>query len=76
MPNEHEELFNQVRDNLKNVSDNFNYSLLVNPMDSYPVVYTVNQDGSKNFKPQYLLGKDLTEPQIKYLYQSGYFKNI
>jgi hypothetical protein len=52
-----------------------NYGTIVAAETLYPVIYTVRQDGDKVFKPQYLQGKDLTEPQIKYLYDSGYFSN-
>jgi hypothetical protein len=48
-------------------------SMQINPEAYYPVIYTVNQSGEKVFKPQYIQGKDLTEPQIIYLQSVGYF---
>ena len=50
-----------------------NYASMVKEDELYPVIYTVSQDGTKVFKPQYLLGKYLSEGQIKYLYEVGYF---
>jgi len=37
----------------------------VNPSQVYPVTYTIKQDGTKVYKNTWLLGKDLTENQIK-----------
>lgn len=50
-----------------------NYGALVEDK-MYPVLYTVLQSGEKVFDPKWIDGKDLTEPQIKYLYDLGYFK--
>ena len=55
------------------IPEHKNYSLLIEAEESYPVLYTVSQNGTKVFRPQYISGKDLTEPQIKYLDQIGYF---
>ena len=49
------------------IPEHKNYSLLIEAEESYPVLYTVSQNGTKVFRPQYISGKDLTEPQIKYL---------
>ena len=48
-------------------------STLVEPELFYPVIYTVMQDRQKVFYPQSIKGKELTEPQIKYLLEVGYF---
>jgi len=55
------------------IPEHKNYSLLIEAEESYPVLYTVSQNGTKVFRPQYISGKDLTESQIKYLDQIGYF---
>lgn len=49
-----------------------NWALLVDPEKEYPVSYTIKQDGTKVNKPAILLGKDLTENQIKELRQNGH----
>ena len=49
-----------------------NYAALIEDK-LYPVIYTVLQSGKKVFEPKWISGKDLTEPQIKYLYDLGYF---
>ena len=51
-----------------------NFGAMVNPDKCYPVLYTTTQNGTKIFIPQYVLGKDMSEPQIKYLFEIGYFK--
>jgi hypothetical protein len=48
--------------------EKINYALLVEPETLYPVNYTIKQDGTKVFKKSLLLGKDMTENQIKELY--------
>lgn len=40
----------------------------VNPDKEYPVNYSVKQDGTKVYKPQMLIGADLTENQIVELF--------
>jgi hypothetical protein len=52
-----------------------NYGTLANANELYPVIYTVAQNGDKIFKPQLIKGADLTEPQIKYLHELGYFNH-
>ena len=51
-----------------------NFALLVNEDDSYPVSYTIKQNGEKVKGHAKLKGGDLTENQIKQLYFSGNFK--
>lgn len=51
-----------------------NYAALIEDK-MYPVLYTILQSGEKVFEPKWINGKDLTEPQIKYLYELGYFSN-
>ncbi len=51
-----------------------NYGAMIDPEKQYPVIYSRKQDGTKIFHPRYTSGKYLTEPQIKYLYDSGYFE--
>jgi len=48
-----------------------NYGCMVDPETKYPVTYTIKQDGTKVFENTFLLGKDLTENQIKELYNKG-----
>jgi hypothetical protein len=55
-------------------NSNVNYGALVQADKMYPVVYTVMQSGEKVFEPKWIQGKDLTEPQIKYLHELGYFE--
>lgn len=38
--------------------------LKINPETFYPVNYTINQDGTKNYRKTFLRGSDLTEKQI------------
>lgn len=48
-------------------SDKINYALLIDPEMLYPVSYIIKQSGEKQLVPTVLLGKDLTENQIKEL---------
>lgn len=41
----------------------------VDPDKMYPVDYTIKQDGSKDYRPAEVLGKELTEPQIVKLFK-------
>jgi len=49
------------------------YGILVDAEKKYPVTYTIKQDGTKVIEDTFLLGKDMTENQIKELYDKGYF---
>lgn len=49
------------------VKERINYALLVDPEETYPVSYVIKQNGEKQLCPASLLGKDLTENQIKEL---------
>ena len=52
-----------------------NYALLVEPYEEYPVLYTIAQDGTRNIKPTRILGKDMTEKQIKFYIQTEVIPN-
>ncbi len=73
-----EEYANQFKHNPQDgeeeTAEQVNYGAMINPEILYPVVYTVMQSGEKMFEPRWMVGRELTEPQIKYLYDSGYFK--
>ncbi|MFA7287663.1 MAG: hypothetical protein WC055_02185 [Melioribacteraceae bacterium] len=47
--------------------ENLNYATLVSPDKKYPVTYTIKHDGTKVYENTWILGKDLTENQIKQL---------
>jgi hypothetical protein len=47
--------------------EKINYGIMVDAETKYPVTYTIKQDGTKVIKDTFLLGKDLTENQIKEL---------
>lgn len=51
--------------------EKINYGVMVNANKKYPVTYTIKQDGTKVYENTFLLGKDLTENQIKELYHNG-----
>lgn len=53
-----------------------NYASMVDTDTKYPVAYTIKQDGTKIFEHTFLLGKDLTENQIKELCHFGWFKDL
>jgi hypothetical protein len=53
-----------------------NYASLVDANKKYPVTYTIKQDGEKVIENTYLLGEDLTENQIKELYNKTTLRNI
>jgi len=55
--------------------EKINYAIMVDAELKYPVTYTIKQDGTKVIENTFLLGKDMTENQIKELYENGYFKN-
>jgi len=44
-----------------------NYVSMISPEQKYPVTYTIKHDGTKVYENTWLLGKDLTMPQIKQL---------
>lgn len=46
----------------------------IEPQKIYPVTYTVNQKGEKEYGSKLLKGEDLTENQIYELWQNGYLK--
>ena len=48
-----------------------NYASMVDADTKYPVTYTIKQDGTKVIENTFLLGKDLTENQIKELLNKG-----
>lgn len=48
-----------------------NYAKMIDADKKYPVTYTIKQDGTKVIENTYLLGKDLTENQIKELVEKG-----
>lgn len=49
------------------MNEKINYGTLVDADKKYPVTYTIKQDGTKVIENTFLLGKDLTENQIKEL---------
>jgi hypothetical protein len=53
---------------------NRNYALLVHENVSYPVSYTIKQNGTKVVENTMLKGGDMTENQIKELFFLGYFE--
>ncbi|WP_167856523.1 hypothetical protein [Hymenobacter metallicola] len=48
-----------------------NLAILVDPDKSYPVAYTIKQNGEKVWGPTQLAGRDLTAPQIRELDRKG-----
>ncbi len=59
----------QVKNNVSSGCVSGNYLVkFVDPDKEYPVNYTVKQGGVKVYKPQMLIGADLTETQIVELF--------
>jgi len=52
------------------------YGSMVDPEAKYPVTYTIKQDGTKVIENTFLLGKDMTENQIKELFDNGTLERI
>lgn len=47
--------------------EKINYGIMVDAETKYPVTYTIKQNGKKVIENTFLLGKDLTQNQIKEL---------
>lgn len=62
-----------AKEYIPEVQPHVNYGILPKEGNIYPVIYTDTQDGKRVFKPQTVDAGDLTENQIKYLYECGYF---